>query len=344
MGIQVKREILEKLKSDTGSYISGEALSEELGVSRTAVWKHIRQLKEEGYCIEASSKKGYRLAVPVDILNSHEISYGLQTEFIGNRVEFFSEIDSTNTYAKKVAYEGCPEGTVIVADRQLSGKGRLGRSWDSADKKGIWMSVVLRPAIPPEDIQIITLAASTAVANAIRRATGVSVSIKWPNDIVLEGKKLCGILAEMSSEADRINFIVLGIGINVSHEEDDFGEEIRNSATSLKIYLNKHYKKDKSIICPEKLSRSEIIKNILAELEGVYYKIREERTDEIIKEWKKASATLGKEVRLTIKGCEHTGVARDVTPDGKLVVDCSDGKRREVVSGEVMVRGIFGYV
>jgi BirA family biotin operon repressor/biotin-[acetyl-CoA-carboxylase] ligase len=340
----MKEKVLQALKENTQEYVSGEALSELMGVSRTAVWKYISELKKEGYVIESSPKKGYRIMPVYDMLNEYEIRWGLKTKIIGRDIRYFNAIDSTNNYAKKIAYEGCDEGTVVVADCQTAGRGRLGRAWDSAGGKGIWMSVVLKPSIAPENVQIITLAASVAVARAIAGTCGIRTGIKWPNDIVLDGKKVCGILTEMNSEMERVNFLVLGIGINVNHEEGDFPDEIKDRATSLKCYADSGREASKKEGHGSVFPRSQIIGRILLELEEMYSKINKGFTDEIIDEWRSYSATLGRKVKITGRDGEYEGTAKDVTRDGKLVVDCTDGITREVVSGEVSVRGLMGYV
>lgn len=332
----MKEKIIDHLKHNMGRYVSGEALSDTLGVSRTAIWKHIKELKEEGYIIEASSKKGYMLSAIVDILNECEISQGLSTEIIGRKIYYFRSIDSTNKYAKDMASEGCLDGTVVVADTQTAGRGRLGRVWSSAEKKGIWMSVVLRPTIPPEEVQLITLGASVAVVSAIYTALGLQAGIKWPNDIILDGKKVCGILIEMSCEMEQVGFIVVGIGINVNHVLEDFPEGIRNTATSLKLQVNGDPK--------DTINRSNIIKKILEELERIYENIKSGSSKDIIDKWKKYSVTIGKQVRVTAKGMEYIGTATNITDDGKLVLTLADGSTHEVISGEVSVRGLLGYV
>lgn len=334
----MKDLILRRLRNEAPGFVSGEALSEALGVSRTAVWKYMNELKDEGYVIESTSKKGYRFVSAPDILTPGEISYQLETEVIGKNIYSFDVIDSTNNYAKKIAMEGCEDGSVVVAETQTSGKGRLGRAWNAAKKAGIWMSVVLRPSIPPEDVQVITIAASVAVVSALKRTTGISAGIKWPNDIVVEGKKVCGILTEMNSEMEQVNFLVLGIGINVNQETEDFPEDLRNTAISLKGAANENK------IPVEMFKRSDIIRSILFELEQSYKKINSRNTGGIIDEWRKYSVTLGKEVKVSAKSFEYKGIAQDITEDGKLVVKCDDGTVREIMSGEISVRGILGYV
>ncbi|HHV28993.1 biotin--[acetyl-CoA-carboxylase] ligase [Acetivibrio mesophilus] len=334
----MKDVILRKLKDSKGEFVSGEELSSGLGVSRTAVWKCINELKKEGYVIDSSSKKGYKLSYVPDIINPWEIKEGLDTETIGKSVHCFSEVDSTNNYAKTLAQKGCDDGTVVLAERQTQGRGRLGRSWDSTDKKGIWMSIVLRPAVGLEDVQIITLAASVAVASALKKAMDVNAGIKWPNDIVLDGKKVCGILTEMSMEMERVNYLVLGIGMNFSQQESEFPKEIRDRATSLGIYLKEKHGLDIS-----GFRRSHLVKTILSELEEVYDTIKEGKVGVIIEEWKKYSVTLGKEVLINYKEEQYIGTAQDIDQNGRLIVRLSDGTVREVLSGEVSVRGLLGY-
>ncbi|HEX3028318.1 MAG TPA: biotin--[acetyl-CoA-carboxylase] ligase [Clostridia bacterium] len=337
----MKAKILKVLKENQGKFVSGEMLSSIFGVSRTAIWKHIRELRKDGFVIESSSKKGYVLQTSPDILDPFEIVQNLSTEVIGKRILRLDSIDSTNNYAKKKASEGCEDGTAVIAETQTSGRGRLGREWNSSDKKGIWMSVILKPDIAPEEAQIITLAASVAVVKAVKSVTGIDTAIKWPNDVILDGKKVCGILTEMNTEIDRINYIVVGIGVNVNHEKADFPEELRDKAVSLKMF-SKDDMDSKKVLC-ENYERNMIITSILFELEQKYSKIKKGFFRDIVEEWKLYSATIGKEVRVISRNSEYIGVAIDVAPDGKLIVRCSDGETREVASGEISVRGIMGY-
>lgn len=330
----MKDRVYYELKKHAGEYVSGERLSAVLGVSRTAVWKYIRELRADGFLIEASSRKGYRLAEEADILSPAALGFGLSTRRIGRNIVCLDVVDSTNNQAKKLAAEGCAEGTVVVADRQVSGKGRLGRSWSSPAKTGIWMSVVLRPKIPPEEVQAITLAASVAVCKAIGDTTGIEAGIKWPNDILLDGKKVCGILTEMNSEMERVNFIVLGIGVNVNQKTADFPVELRDTATSLRMYAE-----NTGAVTPV-FKRNELIKSILSELEKVYESVENGRTDNVLKEWQKYTVTLGREVMVYARNCTYQGRATGITADGKLIVECEDGVVREVLSGEVSIRSI----
>jgi BirA family transcriptional regulator, biotin operon repressor / biotin---[acetyl-CoA-carboxylase] ligase len=336
----VKNIILQKLKENTSGYISGEVISGELCVSRTAIWKYIKELKKDGYIIESSSKKGYKLTSIPDIINSCEVVANLSTEILGKKIYYFDVVDSTNNYAKKIATEGCEDGTVVISEKQTAGRGRLGREWNSSDSKGIRISIVLRPELVPEDVQIITLAAAISVSYAIKEATGMDSGIKWPNDIILDGKKVCGILTEMSSETGRVNHIVLGIGINVNQDIEDFPMDLRDIAVSLKMNALKE-----NIELPLKygFDRSMIIKALLVNLEHLYSAINNYQTDEIITKWKNLSVTLGKHICITLQNKQIFGIAKDITKDGKLIVACADGTEQEVISGEVKVRGIMGY-
>ncbi|MCX7747352.1 MAG: biotin--[acetyl-CoA-carboxylase] ligase [Clostridia bacterium] len=336
----MKIRVLNQLRKDCSAYVSGEMLSGLLGVSRTAVWKTINELRKDGYKIESSSKKGYKLISAPDVLSTHEIGHNLETKVIGRNIEYFNSIDSTNNYAKKIANEGCAEGTVIVAENQTAGRGRLGRAWNSPDKKGIWMSVVLHPAILPGDVGVITLAAAVAVVDALKRAAGIKAGIKWPNDIILDGKKVCGILTEMNAEMERINFVVIGIGLNVNQAEDDFPEELRDRAVSLKSFSGRCG----ADAVQYSFNRCEIIKEVLLQLENIYNILNQGKVTQVIDLWKNYSETLGKEVLVTLREQCFRGVAKDISTDGKLIVACDDGVVREFVSGEISVRGIMGYI
>lgn len=325
----MKNLILEKLKQKK-EYISGEELSEMFSVSRTAIWKHINELRKEGYNIVSSTKKGYCLIETPDLLDSRELHIP-KNQIIGQELIHFDEIDSTNNYAKKIANEGCPHGTVIVAERQTMGRGRLGRCWESLNSDGLWFSIVLKPDMEPEKISIVTLAAAIAVVEGINETQGIVCGIKWPNDIILNNYKLGGILTELSAEPEHINYVVVGIGINVNQERNAFDDEIKNKATSIKIYLGKT------------VSRVRLLEGILSKFEKVYNLLLQGKTQEIINIWSKYSVTLGKEVKIISKNTQYIGLAQAITSDGKLVVKCKDGEYREISSGEIQVRGLLGY-
>ena len=328
--VDLKDLILEKLKQKK-EYMSGEELSELFDVSRTAIWKHINELRNEGYNIVSSTKKGYILVDTPDLLDGRELKIP-KGQIIGRELVHFSEIDSTNNYAKKIANEGCQHGTIVVADKQTMGRGRVGRQWESYSSEGLWFSAVLRPDLEPEYIQIVTLAAAVAVVEGIYENQGIVCGIKWPNDIILNNYKLGGILTELSAEPEHINYVVVGIGININQDKNAFGYEIKNKATSLKIHTGKW------------VSRVRLLESILSKFEQIYSQLVQGKTKEIINIWSKYSVTLGKEVRVVFKGTEYIGLAQSITPDGKLIVKCNDEEVREVSSGEIQVRGLLGYV
>lgn len=327
--VRLINEILYRLKQNK-DYISGEQLSNLLGVSRTAVWKQINQLRKDGYNIESSSKKGYMLVSSPDILDDRELNIPAE-QLIGSKIIHLEEVDSTNNYAKRIANEGCQHGTVVIAEKQLSGRGRVGREWKSDNKEGLWFSIVLRPKLVPEDLQIVTLAASVAVVEAIKEKLGIVCGIKWPNDIILNNYKLAGILTELSAEPGHINHCIVGIGININQDLSSFDQEIKNKATSLKLYVNKTF------------SRVDILSGILTKFEKVYNLILAGNTKEVIDSWSGYSVTIGKDVKIMYKDIEYIGKAHSVTSDGKLVVECNDGIVREISAGEIQIRGLLGY-
>lgn len=326
----MKTEILRMLKS-TGDYLSGQQLCGMLGVSRTAVWKAVGELREEGYVIEAVRNRGYRLVEGADVITQAELASMLHTQWIGTRLEYFDETDSTNIRARKLAEEGAPHGTLVVADRQTAGKGRRGKSWVSPAGTGIWMSMVLRPVMSPMSASMLTLIAGLAVVRGVKESTGFEAMIKWPNDAVLNGKKICGILTEMSTEVECIRYVIPGIGINVNI--DDFPEEIRATATSLKLEAGRSIK------------RSLVIAAVADSFE-YYYDIFMKTCDMLglRDDYNKALVNLNREVLVLDPRGQYKGKALGIDNEGSLLVRREDGNISAVISGEVSVRGIYGYV
>lgn len=326
----MKSEILKMLKTSSG-YLSGQQLCEKFGVSRTAVWKAIRQLEEEGYKIEAVRNKGYRLTGEADVITQAELQSMLQTRWIGNRLEYFDETDSTNIRARKLAEEGAPHGTLVVADSQRTGKGRRGRAWISPRGVGIWMSLVLRPPICPAGASMLTLVAGMAVVKGVRKSTGLKAMIKWPNDAILSGKKICGILTEMSTEEDRIRYVITGIGINVN--VSSFPEEIAEKATSLKEELG------------EAVKRSLVIAAVAEAFEEFYDSfLKTHDMSCLMEDYNKALVNRNRQVTVLDSRGQYQGRALGIDPEGSLLVQRKDGTVESVISGEVSVRGIYGYV
>lgn len=329
----MRKEIIKVLKENLHQPISGERLSEQFGVSRTAIWKNINILKEEGYKIESIPRKGYILSQAPDLLTEIEIQSGLQTEFIGKEIIHFNSIPSTNDSAKEYAMKKAKEGLVITAEEQLEGRGRRGRTWASPKGTGIWMTILLRPKISPSQAPKFTLLTAVAVAKAIKDVTNLDVQIKWPNDLIINSKKVCGILTEMSAEMDIINYVIIGIGVNVNAMQEDFPVEVEQRAISLAQVLGK------------KVSRKDLARRILENIEERYFDfIQSMNFENILQEWRNLSYTLGKQVRATLNREEIIAIAEDINQDGALILRTKNGDRVEISYGDVMVRGINGYV
>ena len=326
----MKTQILAALRSCDG-YISGQELCSLLQVSRTAVWKHIRQLQEEGYEIEAVQNRGYRLTGVPDTIAAQEVESRLKTRWIARPVRYFAEITSTNQYAKQIAEEGAEEGILIVADDQTRGKGRSGRSWTSEPGVAIAMTLLLRPSLPPERISMVTLVMGMAVCGAIRDLYGLDAGIKWPNDIVWNGRKICGILTEMSAEISSVAYIVIGTGINVNNTR--FPEELADKAVSLKMALGRD------------INRAELITVCMEKFEQYYEQFLQAGDLRAVRSTYEAMlVNRGRAVRVLEPGHEYNGTAEGIDDLGMLLVRTPEGELKQVYAGEVSVRGIYGYV
>ena len=319
--------ILELLRRQEG-FLSGEDIGRELSITRAAVWKGIKKLREEGYEIEAVTNRGYRLTNPETMYNKRELEQGLKTKTMGQSIYFYEETDTTNNRARELALEGAPEGTLVVAEKQTAGRGRRGKVWESPLGTGIWMSLVLRPQIMPAEASVLNLLCGLATAEAIEEETGLSAGIKWPNDILINGKKAVGILTEMDCEMSEVHFVIPGIGINVNTAS--FPPEIADIATSL--YLE----------CGKTVSRRRLVHKVLERLEEHYETfLRTGSFTAMLEDYRKHCITLGKEVH--VLGREpFFAEALDITPEGELLVRRADNGKEEVVfSGEVSIRGVI---
>ncbi|MDP3730814.1 MAG: biotin--[acetyl-CoA-carboxylase] ligase [Candidatus Omnitrophota bacterium] len=319
-------KILNVLRHNKDSYVSGEELCKLAGVSRAAIWKHMEKLREEGYDIEALPHLGYKLVAIPDSLIPSEIKWKLKTKVFGKSVISYRKVDSTNIIAYELAEKGMKEGTVILADEQVKGKGRHGRCWSSPSKGGIYMSCILRPSIAPNEISRITLLAAVAVAQAIRDLSSLEVTIKWPNDIMMGPRKLCGILTQMKAEQDSVDFVVLGIGINV----DLPVKQLPKGATSMREELRRRGEK-------VTLSRVELTKRVLEKLEEYYNLMKTEGFEPIIDIWKDLSVMIGSRVKVTLAGKTFEALAHDINPDGALVVRTESGLLEKISSGDVIM-------
>ena len=320
----VDGRILELFRSGDG-VVSGAALSRLLGVSRTAVWKHVKGLRANGYQIEAVPAKGYRLLSSPKILTELDISAGLATSRIGSSLICLKETESTNAVAFRMAEEGAPEGTVVIADAQTAGKGRLGRVWLSPAGVNLYCSVVLRPSISPMAACQLTFLSVVAVARAIESCTALKPQIKWPNDILIDGKKVAGLLNEMNAETEKVNFVVLGIGVNLNVRLSDLGETLRHPASSLL--------EEGGV----EVDRAAFARTLLTELDQLYDRFLREGEAPVRAEWLERSAIRGRSVRVSQGSREFTGVVQGVDSFGALLVRLTDGTLETVLSGDVVL-------
>ncbi len=371
----MKTEILSMLSTGEG-YVSGQKLCDELGVSRTAVWKVINQLKEEGYEIESVPRKGYRIMKRPDRITAEEITSRLHSRWAGRPVCYSETIDSTNNEAKRLAERGALAGTLVVAEEQTQGKGRRGRSWMTPAGTAVAMSLVLRPGessaeksdrlpnivrnesagqradgtewksavhqdsaggvshceiLHPDRAPMLTLVMGMAVAAACREACGVEAGIKWPNDVVANGRKICGILTEMSCEVDFINYVVIGIGINTGI--DEFPPELAQTAISLHTLMGR------------RPNRARLIAACMEKFEQYYERFMETQDySRLMEEYNALLAGRGDRVRVLSPGQEFEGISEGINAEGQLLVRREDGSLEEIFAGEVSVRGIYGYV
>lgn len=314
--------LLELLLKRKSGFLSGAEMSAALGITRAALWKRINALRGKGFVIEASKGKGYKLVSTPD-LSAEEIKTSVKGT-LGKEVIFLRRVNSTNDLAMKLAEKGAPEGTVVIADSQRKGKGRLGRKWHSPPNANIYMSVILKPNILPKDATLLTLVSAVSCASALKELTGVDVRIKWPNDLVVSDKKLGGILLEMRSEPDRILFAVIGIGINVNMKLTDFPADIRTFATSIFKETRKKHK------------RTTLVAGILNEMDGKL-KILKKTPEVILNEWRRLSSTLGRNVKVTSGKETFIGLAVDIDEEGRLILKTPDGSVRTISSGDLTV-------
>ena len=319
-------KILQLLRERPSDFLSGEEISHRLKVSRTAVWKRVKRLRGLGYEIEASTRLGYRLVRSPDLLTPAEVKSVLSTKWMGKVIHHFHTIDSTNSEAYQLALRGTREGEVVIAESQKKGRGRLGRCWYSPPSLNLYLSVILRPKIPPQQASLITLMAAVATADAIQKFSGLFPLIKWPNDILMRGRKVAGLLNEIHSEMDRIHFVILGIGVNLNMDGKMFPKAIRTVATSLKNEMG------------ETISRKAFLSCLLQEWERWYAIFLEEGGSAVLKAWKDWAQIKGRQVKVTSFGETLVGTAVDVDSDGALILKTKDGEQKRIVAGDVEYR------
>ena len=324
----MSKKVLELLRKQSRDYISGQDMADQLGVSRIAVWKQIQALKKHGYEISALKKNGYILRSSPDLMLPAEIKAGLQNKMFCSKIYYFPTLDSTNNFAKKLAQTGAPEGTLVLAEMQTQGKGRLGRSWFSPAGGSICFSLVLRPPVLPSYAQRFTLMAGVAVAAAIKKVCSAAIRLKWPNDLVIAGKstylKVGGILTEMGAESDRVNYLVTGIGLNVNIEKNIFPSDLRSKVTSLKAQDPGNMP----------VARVNLLQQILLELEHYYTRFLQGDWEKIIHEYRSFDILTGKTVRIRQGEDIISGKVTEIDSEGRLVVK-SNKQILRVIAGEV---------
>jgi BirA family biotin operon repressor/biotin-[acetyl-CoA-carboxylase] ligase len=318
-----KYRLLACLKKNPDKWVSGESISNRLGISRTAVWKQINNLRGDGHKIQSAPRKGYRLEQPADILLAEEISAGLTTRVLGRpSIVIFKQTDSTNQQAKLMAVQEAPEGTIVAAESQTRGRGRRGRTWMSPAGQGICLSIILRPPLPPAQAPQITLMAAVAVARTLENE-GIRANIKWPNDILVEDRKIAGILTEISTEMDQVDWVIVGLGLNVNTPANKMPSRIRGQATSMQIQKG------------HPISRTELLCDLLQNFETCYEQLKTEGFGPVMKQWRSMSDIIGRQVYVDVMGTRHRGTVAEVDDDGVLILQDAKGRTRRIFSGDV---------
>ncbi len=315
------QELLLQLRKKPDFY-STEKLVQELRINLKELKAAKKQLEKWGYKIEPDSQKGYKLAQIPDLLLPQEIKYDLKSKILGQEIHSYKVIKSTNDLAFSLAEAGAPEGTLVVAEKQTKGKGRLGRSWFSPPKLGIWMSLILRPSILPSQAPGLSIAASLALVLTTKELTGLLAFIKWPNDLIINNKKFCGILTELSAELDKINFVILGVGVNINHTSKDFPKGLRDIATSLKIETG------------EKISRVDFLKRFLEKFEKIYLQYKKTGLLTFKEECLRHSYLLGKRITIQVGNEILEGKAENLDDNGALILRTKEGLRT-ITAGDV---------
>src|SRR3990172_7777760 len=317
--------IIDVFKNSRDNFVSGQILSNKIKVSRAAEWKHIEGLRKRGYVIDSIPSKGYRLVEIPDRMSPDEIKGSIKTGIIGKDLLFFDEVDSTNDIAMGSGAKGAAEGLVVLAEGQSHGKGRMGRTWVSPKYVNLYVSILLRPDISPPHAPVLTMMAALSTAQAITDVTGLETMIKWPNDILVDQKKVSGILTEMNAEQERINYVVIGIGINVNMKREDFPVDLRVPATSLAECLGK------------RVDRMNLLLMLIRILEQDYDELKKDGIMSIFNRWRKGCDILNRRIKVSLPGEEITGVAEDLTPEGGLMVRLDCGEKRVIYAGDVSI-------
>lgn len=317
-----RHKLIQLLSENEDTYISGQLLSEQLDISRNAVWKHMNELKKDGYDIEGKAKLGYKIIGYPNKISENTISWGLQTDWLGRRIVHYETTASTQRIAHELALNGAKHGTIIIADEQTDGKGRVGRHWQSEQGKGIWMSIILRPNILPYLAPQLTLLTATVLAEVIDELSDVTPQIKWPNDILIDGMKMSGILTEMQAEQDQISYVIIGMGININQDAEDFVEEVSKRATSLKIKTKQTW------------DMVRIIQLILQKFETKYDQFVNHGFQDVKVKWESYGFRMNEKLTITTGNETWTGIFSGIAEDGALLIE-REANIQKVYSGEI---------
>jgi len=322
---EIRKKLLDAFTNAAGSFLSGQHLAELMGCSRTAVWKHIEELRKEGFELEAIRNKGYRIVKTPERITADEVRFGLSTTFIGQNIHYEESVESTQKIAHRLSHEDMPEGTVVIAEEQRFGKGRMNRTWHSPKYTGIWMSLILRPNIPLTTSPQLTLLTAVAVVEAMIEETGLQPAIKWPNDILLNGKKVTGILTELQAEADQIHSIIIGIGINVNQKKEDFPLELQDIASSLSIEKG------------QEISRAGLIRSFFKHFEKLYLLYLDQGFFPIKLLWEGHAISIGKKLKARTLNNVIEGTALGITDEGVLKLKDDTGLVHHIYSADIEV-------
>lgn len=316
-------DLLHMLLNAEGRFVSGEEISRNLSISRTAVWKHVNKLRDMGYEFEAVSRKGYRLLTKPDSIDATGLQLALDTTVFGRKAVLLASTLSTQGDVLKLAEQGQAEGAVVIAEEQTGGRGRFGRQWFSPPGKGIWMSVLLRPDLPLQHTPQLTLLTGVAVCRAVRACSGADAGIKWPNDVLIDGRKVCGILLESTVEDHEVRYCIAGIGVDVNFDPEDYPEDLTTIATSLKMETG------------QSVDRTKLTAAILTELEQLYFLYQKEGFGVISALWEALSVSMNREITVTNPHGVIEGKAIGLDPSGALIVEKHDGENTLIISGEI---------
>lgn len=319
----IREKLLSALSDSPDDFLSGQALADIAGCSRAAVWKHIEELRKEGFVLEAVRKKGYRIIGAPDSVTANKLKIGLKTKTLGQNIHYEETVGSTQKVAHELAANGAPEGTLVIADEQTDGRGRLMREWHSSKGTGIWMSLILKPLLPPQKAPQFTLIAAVAVVQAIQEATGLEPQIKWPNDILINGKKATGILTELQAEPDKINSIIIGIGMNVNQTQEHFPDELKSLATSYGMEAGRS------------LSRSDIVQRVLERMEALYELYLAKGFTPIKLMWEGYAVSIGRRITARTINGSIEGYTRGITEEGVLQIEDDAGRIHHIYSADI---------